>query len=213
MNNKNIKLYGVLLGVILFIILMAGITYAWITWRSGNINITGSSECFTINYTKGDNITQTIDDTGVILFDESTIINDNKITIKNGMAITNVVASLDSSCNITGDLTITLNISNLNNAFTSKGNSTGAFKYVIASYDPSIYTTISISELANKTFDIISTDSITSTDSIELVNKEINTTATGYLIIFYVDGDLAYNDVGESTFSGSVSAIATQTEG
>lgn len=211
-SNKIAKIMGIIIGVILFSLLTTALTYAWFTWTSRNIEISGITECFTINHTKGQNIAQAaIDDTGVILFDESTIISDEKITIKNGMVITNVTASIDSSCTISGDLTITLNIESLNTAYIS-GNSIGAFKYVVASYDPNEYTDadITISNLNGKSFDIIANESITSTSPITLVNEEVSTTTKGYLIIFYVDGDLANNDASDSIFKATISATAKQ---
>lgn len=62
MNNKNMddtnsvskkKLYGMILGVIAFIALVAGLTYAWFVWISNNTIIEGDSGCFTIVYQNG----------------------------------------------------------------------------------------------------------------------------------------------------------------
>ena len=53
---KNTKLYGTILGIILFIILIAGLTYAYITWTSSNIDFSVKSDCFVVNYVKGQNI-------------------------------------------------------------------------------------------------------------------------------------------------------------
>ena len=80
-NNKKIKTYGIILGVILFIILVAGFTYAALTWRSNNITITGASECLEVDSVKGSNITGS----NLLLLDESQIINNNRITITSGM--------------------------------------------------------------------------------------------------------------------------------
>lgn len=44
----------ILVGIIIF--LVVGITYAWYTWTSENINYQGRSNCFDILYVKGDNI-------------------------------------------------------------------------------------------------------------------------------------------------------------
>lgn len=51
------KTIGFILGVVLFIILIAGITYAYITWTSDKMNYNVSSKCFDIYYEKGANIT------------------------------------------------------------------------------------------------------------------------------------------------------------
>lgn len=208
-QGKIIKLIGMVIGIILFASLVVGMSYAWISWQSGNIPVEGSSVCFDIIYTKGKNI----DNESVILFDKKTIINDNKITVKNGMAITNVVASISRECNITGDITINLNVTSLNDAYTEAGESTGAFNYAIVKYDSSLYTDITMSALSGKSFDIIKSDSITSTGSITLTKEDLSTEPQGYLILFYVDGDLAMNDAQDSTFSATIEAVANQTSG
>ena len=205
--NNISKIVGVIIGILLFVLLITGITYAWFTWKSSNINITGSSACFTVDYTKGPNISNE----DVILFDESKIISNNQITIKEGMALTAVTAGIKSTCTISGDLIINLNVTTLNNAYIS-GNSVGAFKYILASYDPNTYTTISTSALSGQKFDIIKTESITSTGSITITSETLSTTKKGFLIIFYVDGDLVNNDAGGSSFSATIEAVARQVE-
>ena len=52
MNKK--LLYSILI-VLLIIIVSVNITYAWLSW-SGVVNISGTSECFDINYVKGQDI-------------------------------------------------------------------------------------------------------------------------------------------------------------
>ena len=52
MNKK--LLYSLLL-VLLIIIVSVSITYAWLSW-SGVVNISGTSECFDVNYVKGQDI-------------------------------------------------------------------------------------------------------------------------------------------------------------
>ena len=205
--EKKAKTLGLIIGIVLFTLLVAGVTYAVFTWISENTDIAGNTECFKVDYTKG----SIIDNESVILFDESIIINNNTITVKNGMALTGFTAGLNSGCSIAGNLKVTLDINNIHTAYTT-GNSVGAFKYVVAEYSPSTYQTISIGALSGKTFNIKKTGSITSTDTITLVEEEISNTTKGYLIIFYVDGDLAQNDAGESTFSAVVTAEAQQTE-
>ena len=51
---KRKVLYSVLF-VLLIVIVIAGSTYAWLSW-SGSVNINGTSECFDINYVKGGDI-------------------------------------------------------------------------------------------------------------------------------------------------------------
>ena len=206
MNDKKVKTYGIVLGVLLFLLLALGITYAVLAWKSSNISILGNAECLDINYVKGNNISDEI-----LLFDESQIINNNnKITIKNGMGLTNVTAGIKSNCTIDGYITINLNVSSLNSTFTSSGTSYGALKYVLASYDPSTYTTIDTITLNNISFNILEKGSITETGTIKIYDDQLSNTKTkGYLLILYIDGDLVTNYTGDN-ITASLEAIVTQ---
>ena len=53
--NKQ-KVIGLVIGVFAFLIMIAGITYAFVSWQSENINKTVSSKCFEIFYDKGTDI-------------------------------------------------------------------------------------------------------------------------------------------------------------
>lgn len=206
MNIKKSKLLGAILGVILFILLIAGMSYAWITWQSSNTSITGITECFDIDYTKGGNISNA----NVILFDESEIKNNNNITIKNGMALTNMNVQMNSNCNIEAYLTINLNVETLNDAFIS-GDSIGALKYVVAKYSKTTYPTVSTEGLKDKSFEILSTGSVNTVGNIKLLEVNLNgNTSYDYLIAFYIDGNLANNDAGSTTFSAKIEGKLTQ---
>ncbi len=209
MENKKIKIYGVVLGIILFILLISGLTYAILSWRSSNITITGTSECLEVESVKGSNITGS----DLLLLDKSQVVNSNQITIRTGMVVTNITAKLKSSCTIDGYLTINLKTTTLNSGFTSSGKSTGALKYVLASYNPSTYTTISTSALNGKTFDIVTTGSITSTGTLKIKETQLSKDTTlAYLVIFYIDGDKANNDIGSNStnFKTSIEGSVTQ---
>lgn len=54
MSKKYI--YGSIIGVFAIIIVVAGSTYAWYTWKSNNTNINGNLVCFDIDYDKGQDI-------------------------------------------------------------------------------------------------------------------------------------------------------------
>ena len=213
--DKKIKTYGLVLGIVLFVLLIAGFTYAALNWKSSNIVISGNTECLDIESTKGSDITGE----ELLLLDESSIINGNKITIKEGMVVTNVTAKIKSGCTIAGYMTLNLNVTSLNSAFTSSGNSTSALKYVVATYDPTTYPTVNASTLKDKSFDIdenagvINTGSITSTGTIKIREKQLSTSETvSYLIIFYIDGNLANNDAANTSnnFTTSITAEVTQ---
>ena len=209
MENKKIKIYGVVLGIILFILLISGLTYAILNWRSSNITITGTSECLEVESVKGSNITGS----DLLLLDKSQVVNSNQITIRTGMVVTNITAKLKSSCTLDGYLTINLKTTTLNSGFTSSGKSTGALKYVLASYDPSTYTTINTSALNGKRFDIVTTGSITSTGTLKIKEAQLSKDTTlAYLVIFYIDGDKANNDIGSNStnFKTSIEGSVTQ---
>ena len=53
---KESKIIGIVLGIVLFVFLIFGITYAYITWTSDKINRTVNSKCFDIYYQKGTDI-------------------------------------------------------------------------------------------------------------------------------------------------------------
>lgn len=50
---KKEKLIGLVLGIILFVVAIAGITYAFVFWTSDNINNVVSSKCFNVLYDNG----------------------------------------------------------------------------------------------------------------------------------------------------------------
>lgn len=209
MDNKKVKTYGLVLGIVLFVLLVAGFTYAALTWRSNNISINGSTECLDIDYTK----TNDISGDELLLLDKNKIISNNKITITKGMVLSGVTAKIKSTCTIEGYLTLNLKVTSVNSAFTSSGNSTGALNYVLVSYDPATYSTIDVTTLNGVSFDIISTGTITSTSTIKLKDEQLSKdSTTAYMVIFYIDGDLAQNDAANATsnFKGTLEASITQ---
>lgn len=92
--NKE-KIIGTIIGVILFISLIAGITYAYLNWNSDKINYKGSSKCFDIYYAKGTDIT------GAIM---------PSTDYKGGLSAT-VKFNVKSSCNIKANGKLYLNTS------------------------------------------------------------------------------------------------------
>ena len=55
MNDKS-KLLGTILGIVIFILIVAGFTYAALNWQSGKVNLGITSGCFDIYYDKGQDI-------------------------------------------------------------------------------------------------------------------------------------------------------------
>ncbi len=66
------KIFGLIIGILAFMALMAGLTLAWLNWSSST-KITGSSSCFNINYTGAGfengsvKLTNTYSDTGTAM--------------------------------------------------------------------------------------------------------------------------------------------------
>ena len=211
MKENRIKIYGLILGILLFIGLVAGLTYAYYNFKD-TAGISGEAGiCFNINTTNGGNIT----DADLLLLDENNIINNGSVTITNGMALTSITAGIDSSCTeINGYLSINIENITMNDNFVS-GDSIGALKYIIASYSKETYPTVSISNLNGQSFTILKTGSITSTNTDTLYVDILpnDGTTKDYLIIFYIDGDLAGNGIAtypSNNFTSTIEAVATQ---
>ena len=197
----------IILGVIILILAISGITYAILTWTSSKINLGLTSGCFTIDYTKGQDISGNLK-----LLNESDLISSNKFTIKNGIGISAVNIGINSSCTIEGYGSIYLNVTNISEAFTT-GDSKGALKYAVLSNTSTITTPSSatVDSLLNQSFDIVSSGSITSSDTITLLTKQLsNTEIYKYLVVIYVDNALAGNSITSATFTGNISADASQ---
>ena len=204
--NRKIKISGLIIGIILFIVLISGFSYAYYSSvATDTSSVKGTAGCFVVDHVKGNDVTG-----NVILFDENKIITNNNITVKDGMQLTYVTAGINNACTIDGYMIMKMNVKTLNSAFIT-GESKGAFKYAIAKYSPTTYTSPSISTLKNKSFEIIKTASITSTGEQTILTKQLpHSTKDGYLIIFYIDGDKAFNDAGNTSFSATITAEASQ---
>ena len=197
----------IILVVIILILAISGLTYAILTWTSSKINIGLTSGCFTIDYTKGQDISGNLK-----LLNESDLISNNKFTIKNGIGISAVNIGINSTCTIEGYGSIYLNVTNISEAFTT-GDSKGALKYAVLSNTSTITTpsSVTVDSLLNQSFDIVSTGSITSNDTITLLTKQLsNTEIYKYLVVIYVDNALAGNSITSASFTGNISADANQ---
>ena len=199
----------IILGIIALTLVIIGTTYAILTWTSTKINLGLNSGCFTIDYTKGQDISGNLK-----LLNESDLISNNKLTIKNGIGISAVNIGINSSCTIEGYGSIYLNVTNISEAFTT-GDSKGALKYAVLDNTSTITTpsSVTVDSLLNQSFDIVSSGSITSSDTITLLTKQLsNTEIYKYLVVIYVDNALAGNSVTSASFTGNISADANQGE-
>ena len=195
----------IVLGVTLFILIGTGITYAALTWATNPINIGLTSGCFEIDYTPGG----AINNANVEVMNESTLINNNKFTITDGIALTYANIGIKSTCTIEGYGSLYLNVTSLSSAFTT-GSSKESLKYAILN-NTSSSTNLTVAGLKGQSFDIIKTGTITSTGTINILNKQLsNTSQYKYLIVFYIDGSKIGNDVVGASFAGNISADAHQ---
>ena len=204
MNNKNKLIIGIVLGIIL----VSGITYAILTWTSTRINLGITSDCFTIDYTKGGDITGSLK----LLNEEDLITNDNKFTIKNGVGISSANIGINSNCNIEGYGRLLLNVTSISDAFTT-GDSVGSLKYAVLKNTSSITnpSEVTVASLLNQSFDIEAKGSITSSGTKDILVRNLsNTEIYKYLIVIYIDNNIAGNDVIGATFTGNISANAEQ---
>ena len=198
----------IVLGVSLFILIGSGLTYAGLMWATSNpINIGLTSGCFEINYTPGG----AINNANVEVMNESTLISNNKFTITEGIALTYANIGIKSTCSIEGYGSLYLNVTSLSSAFTT-GSSKGSLKYAILN-NTSSSTTLTVAGLKSQSFDIVKKGTITSTGTINILNKQLsNSTQNKYLIVFYIDGSKIGNDVVGASFAGTISADAHQGE-
>ncbi len=204
MEKKN-KL--IILGVIILLLVASGLTFAILTWNSTMIKLGINTNCFTINYAKGNNISGSLK-----LINEEDLISNGKFTIKEGVGVSSVNIGINSNCSIEGYGNIILNITNISSAFTT-GSSKGALKYAVLKNTSTITdpTQISTTSLLNQSFDIEKKGSIDTSGTLKLLTKQLsNTELYKYIIVIYVDNNLAGNDVTSATFQGNISADATQ---
>ena len=195
----------IILGVSLFILIGSGLTYAALTWATNPINIGLTSGCFEINYTPGG----AINNANVEVMNESTLISNNKFTITEGIALTYANIGIKSTCTIEGYGSLYLNVTSLSSAFTT-GSSKGSLKYAILN-NTSSSTTLTVAGLKGQSFDIVKKGTITSTGTVNILNKQLsNTSQNKYLIVFYIDGSKIGNDVVGASFAGNISADAHQ---
>lgn len=201
--EKNKKL--IVLGVLALILIVSGITYAILTWTSSRVNIGLTSNCFTIDYTKGQDITNQ----SIKLINEKDLISDGKFTIKDGIALTYANIGIKSTCTIEGYGILKLNVTSLSDAFTT-GNSKGSLKYAVLK-NTSTTSTITVTSLLNQSFDLVTRGSITKLGTIDILTEQLsNNEIYKYLIVVYIDNSLVDNDVIGSSFAGNISAEAYQ---
>ena len=195
----------IILGIIALTLVIIGTTYAILTWTSSKINLGLNSGCFTIDYTKGQDITNQ----SIKLINEEDLISDGKFTIKDGIALTYANIGINSNCTIEGYGILKLNVTSLSDAFIT-GESKGSLKYAVLK-NTSSSSAITVTSLLNQSFDLVSRGSITKLGTIDILTEQLsNNEIYKYLIVVYTDNNLVGNDVIGSSFAGNISAEAYQ---
>ena len=197
----------IILGVILLLIIVSGATFAILTWNSTMIKLGINTNCFTIDYTKGNDIGGSLK-----LINEEDLVNNGKFTIKDGVGVSAVNIGINSNCSIEGYGRILLNVTNISSTFTT-GDSKGALKYAVLNNTSNItdIKSITSTSLNSQSFDIVAMGSITSGGVKDILVRQLsNEEIYKYIIVIYVDNNLAGNDITEGVFTGNISADATQ---
>ena len=177
MDNK--KLFGAIIGVIAFIAVIAGATYAWFTWTSSPDKLWRmQTGCFDIVYAKGTDIS-------------GSLVPSSNYT---GGKSTSVTININTKCTITGKATLKLT-TNATATATAIPLTAGAVKWAV---------------YKSGATDALATGTVTATGTIDLAQVGSTTTATTYDFYVWLDGTIADNTYVGKTYSGSISATATQ---
>ena len=174
--TKDKKYMYVGIGLLLVTLILSGVTYAVLTWTSTKTNIGINTDCFTIDYTKGDNITGKLK----LLNESELITNGNQFTIKEGVGISYINIGIKSTCNIEGYGSIYLNVTELSDSFKgfingdAHGDSYKALKYVLLKNSTDYETKdLTIDNLINKQFEIVEKGEITNIGKELIISKRI----------------------------------------
>ena len=176
---KNNKLLYSILIVLLIILLSVGITYAIYTW-TGSVNISGTSECFEVNYVKGQDIGS----------EESPAKLSLASSYTEGLS-TVVKVNLNDTCTIlNGTGTLYLNTDSITSNILLTSN---VLKYQVLD---------GTTEITNGV--ITSTGTLAIYDNIPITNEEKSIT-----VYIWIDGNLVtndnVNDVLSSIYKGNIS--------
>lgn len=198
----------IILGVIILILAISGLTYAILTWTSSKINLGLTSGCFTIDYTKGQDISGNLK----LLNIAEQFDNDGNFVIEEGMGLSYANLGIKSSCTIEGYGSLYLNVTTLSDSFKEGGDSNGALGYALLRNTSNLSNDkLTIENLKGQSFEMIDAKPITNTGTIKLVTEQLsNTELNKYLIVIFVNSVSAGNSITSATFTGNISADAEQ---
>lgn len=177
------KLIGTIIGVTLFAALIAGATYAFLTFTATVTNATynASTMNFIVDYSKGTDISDLPQLT----------------TATASTAKSLVVKAKKHTGSPDGDITIKLNTTTIEGTLGSDG----VVNYAICK-----------GACANNFSGAKKTGTVGTTGTIDLLTEALSTTEVSYYIYFWLDASkIKIEHIGK-TYSGNISATATQTE-
>ena len=194
---KKSKTIGIILGIIVFLILVGGATYAWLTWRSNNIAIGGSSECFNIDYTISREIGTQENPANIRFLEDYTEGEYAEVSLSINDSCVNVGGK--------GKIYLTTNAQGTSNAIL-----TGGLYYTLTS-------------ITNNRETVIKEEAITSTNEILLLDDIFISTSsddTKYRVYIWINGPLKDNNDNyvadstyvDATYAGSIRAEIVSTE-
>ena len=204
LTNKSSKIVGYIIGIIIFVGLLIGVTYAIYNWRSVNTNISVNTKCFDA---EGDS-SLTVQGSNMLFFNESDILDtiNSTITYKTGMLYA-PFKIISSNCTTDTYYDIVLNVTSLPSDYV------GTIKYKIIEDMGANYTQVEYSNPLNETLEYnpLYSGSITGTGSSIIYSENIliNTTSVP-AVIFYIDGDLVPENASSLVFNATVEVIARQ---
>lgn len=175
------KILGTIIGVLAFIALVAGLTYAWFTWFSENTELSGITDCFTVTYTNGQAISGEITPTSV--YNQA------------GSKTTTATLGITEGC-VDGTAIIKFTV----NDTTTMPLDKGAIKYAVTYEDPTDGST----KVVEGVVDAVGTINLAT-------GLPLNTDPITYTIYIWADQTLVDNDFTGTSFSGYIHASAQQT--
>ena len=188
MNKK--KLIGAIIGVVAFAALIAGATYAWLTFNATITNGTYNlgSMNFSVSYTKGTDVT------AVPIVSTPTAENTRSLNVKANKV----------SGSAPGTLTIYLNT---DSSTTEALLTSGALHYAVCIGDCTDST--NLSEAAN----VSATGTVSTSGKLAMLsNTPLTASATTYNVYFWLDSSAVVDTVVGSSYTGFISAEAVQTD-
>lgn len=204
-NNKK-KLIGTVIGVIFFVILIAGATFAWLTYtanvNNGVYNTTTMN--FLVNYQGGTDISSLPMYSGDVSASTFSAGSISPITVQ------------ASKQNLDGTLYLKLHTNSGTEANATDSNllaDAGCIKYAVCVGTAcSGASTTPFSQITGVTTGVLDSTNFDTNNDIVIYEGPLTSTTTNYNIYLWIDNELITNDEIGLTYQGYVHAFAVQSE-